>query len=188
MIRSAIRNKAKRAQAPSTSSESSVESTAPPPAKKAKREAEKAVDAHSKAAKSGKVVAERKQVPADSPQASETMSQKADIIFPALQAYRSLQEGKFAEKIHKSEIQSKVDHWFLMSVSTLLEAGVYMAATLQYVTTEVLELAGYSAHNFLNKDIKPRHIKFAIGKDEELRQLLSDVIIPSSGVLAALDL
>lgn len=63
-----------------------------------------------------------------------------------------------------------------------------MAATLQYVTTEVLELAGYSAHNFRNKDIKPRHIKLAVAKDEELRQLLSDVIIPSSGVLAALDL
>lgn len=62
-------------------------------------------------------------------------------------------------------------------------AGVYTTAVMEYVSAEVLELAGEAAQINGKKRITPRHIKLAIGGDGELKELLSGVIIPSGGVL-----
>lgn len=58
-------------------------------------------------------------------------------------------------------------------------APVYLAAVLEYLTAEILELSGNAARD--NK--KTRHINLAIRNDEELNKLLSGVTIANGGVL-----
>jgi len=60
--------------------------------------------------------------------------------------------------------------------------SVYLAAVLEYITAEILELAGNNAKELQTKRITPRHIGFAIRGDEELDKLLPGVIA-GSGVV-----
>lgn len=62
-------------------------------------------------------------------------------------------------------------------------APVYMAAVLEYLTAEILELAGNAARDNKKGRVTPRHILLAIANDEELHQLLRGVTISAGGVL-----
>lgn len=62
-------------------------------------------------------------------------------------------------------------------------APVYIAAVLEYLTAEILELAGNAAHDNKKTRINPRHIQLAVRNDEELNKLLSGVTISQGGVL-----
>jgi histone H3/H4 len=57
------------------------------------------------------------------------------------------------------------------------QAAVYMAATVEYLCAEILELAGNAAREFNKVRITPRHIKLAIGNDVELQALYNNTII-----------
>jgi histone H2A len=62
-------------------------------------------------------------------------------------------------------------------------APVYLAAVLEYLCAEILELAGNAARDNKKSRIVPRHITLAVKNDEELNKLLGGVTIASGGVL-----
>lgn len=62
-----------------------------------------------------------------------------------------------------------------------------MASVLEYLTAEILELAGNACRDNKKSRIIPRHILLAVKNDEELNRLLSDVTISSGGVIPSIN-
>lgn len=93
-----------------------------------------------------------------------TRSQRAGVQFPVGRIHRHLRKGNYATRIASG-------------------APVYLAAVLEYLTAEILELAGNAARDNKRQRIIPRHLLLAIRNDEELNNLLKNVTIPDGGVL-----
>ena len=91
-------------------------------------------------------------------------SSKAGLQFPVGRISRFLKKGKYASRVGAG-------------------APVYLAAILEYLTAEVLELAGNAARDNKKTRIVPRHIQLAVRNDEELNKLFGGVTIASGGVL-----
>ncbi|MEW5307301.1 MAG: hypothetical protein WDW36_009708 [Sanguina aurantia] len=91
-------------------------------------------------------------------------SAKAGLQFPVGRIARFLKRGKYASRVGAG-------------------APVYLAAVLEYLTAEILELAGNAARDNKKSRIVPRHIQLAIRNDEELSKLLGNVTIAAGGVL-----
>ena len=72
-----------------------------------------------------------------------------------------------------------------MKVASRLGSGApgYMAAVLEYLCAEILELAGNAARDNKRQRIVPRHIQLAVRNDEELNKFLGHVTIAQGGVL-----
>ena len=89
---------------------------------------------------------------------------KAGITFPVSRIGRYLKKGHYAERFGAG-------------------APIYLAAVMEYLTAEILELAGNAARDNKKTRIIPRHLQLAIRNDEELNKLLSGVTIAQGGVL-----
>ena len=103
---------------------------------------------------------------------STSKSTRAGLQFPVGRIERYLKKGNYAPRIGAG-------------------APVYLAAVLEYMTAEVLELAGNAARDNRMARINPRHIFLAISNDEELTKYThnkqhGDVIIPGGGVLPSI--
>jgi len=91
-------------------------------------------------------------------------SKRAGLMFPVGLIDRKLKEMGVAKRIGQG-------------------APVFLAAVLEYLTAEVLELAGNTTKEVKKTRILPRHIQLAIHKDEELEKYLGNTTIAQGGVL-----
>ena len=62
-------------------------------------------------------------------------------------------------------------------------AQVYMAAVMEYLAAEILELAGNAARDNKKSQIIPHHLQLAIRNDEVLNKIVAGVTIAQGGVL-----
>ena len=95
---------------------------------------------------------------------STSRSAKAGLQFPVGRVARYMKQAKVASRVGAG-------------------APVYMAAVLEYLCAEILELAGNAARDNKKTRIVPRHLQLAVRNDEELNKLLSGVTIAAGGVL-----
>ncbi|KAL8173500.1 UNVERIFIED_CONTAM: Histone H2AX [Gekko kuhli] len=95
---------------------------------------------------------------------AQSRSSRAGLHFPVGRLHRLLRRGRYAERVGAG-------------------APVYLAAVLEYLTAEILELAGNAARDHRKARIVPRHVQLAVRNDEELRRLLDRVTIAQGGVL-----
>lgn len=94
---------------------------------------------------------------------SKTRSAHAGLIFPVSRIHRHLRQGRYAKIVGRG-------------------APVYMAGVIEYLVTEVLELAGNATVQRGKRRITPQHILLAIRNDEELNELAGSTTIPAGGV------
>jgi histone H2A len=97
--------------------------------------------------------------------ALKSQSAKAGLVFPVGRIGGRLRGGRYAKRVGAG-------------------APVYLAAVLEYLTAELLELTSkYIAQQKKSKRITPRAICVAVRHDEELGNLLKDVTLSRGGVV-----
>merc|ERR1712202_69645 len=93
---------------------------------------------------------------------SKSRSSRAGLQFPVGRIHRLLRKGNYGHRVGAG-------------------APVYMAAVLEYLTAEILELAGNAARDNKKTRIIPRPLQLAIRNDEEPNKLLGKVTIAQGG-------
>ena len=82
---------------------------------------------------------------------SKTRSSRAGLQFPVGRIHRHLRKGNYAQRVGAG-------------------APVYLAAVMEYLAAEVLELAGNAARDNKKSRIIPRHLQLAIRKRRGVEQ------------------
>lgn len=95
---------------------------------------------------------------------SVSRSKRAGLVFSVSRTENILRRGRYSKLIGKS-------------------SSIYLAAVLEYLTAELLELAGNFARDNGRHRIAPRFINMAVQSDDELQTLLKDVTISEGGVM-----
>ena len=93
-----------------------------------------------------------------------TRSSRAGLQFPVGRVARYLRQGSYAARVGAG-------------------APVYLAAVLEYMVAELMELAGNAAKDNKKSRIIPRHIQLAVRNDDELNSMFQQVTIAQGGVL-----
>ncbi|XP_036594241.1 histone H2A-beta, sperm-like [Trichosurus vulpecula] len=95
---------------------------------------------------------------------TRSRSSRAQLHFPVSRVDRFLRQGHYAQRLASG-------------------APVFLAAVLEYLTVEILELAANAARDNQKSRIAPHHLQLAVRNDAELNQLFGDVTISQGGVL-----
>ena len=94
----------------------------------------------------------------------KSVSAKAGLTFPVGRMRRYLRKSRAAKRVGSG-------------------APVYMAAVMEYLVAEILELSGNCAKEMKKNRIHPRHIQLAVKNDEELNRFLGRATIAAGGVV-----
>ena len=100
--------------------------------------------------------------------AKRSRSYRAGLNFPVSRVHRLLRKGKYAERVGNG-------------------AAVYLAAVLEYMVAEVLDVAAIVASDNKKRRIIPRHLLLGIRNDEDLNKLTAGVHIVGGGVVPYID-
>ena len=96
---------------------------------------------------------------------STSQSKKAGLVFPVGRVSSQLRKGRYAPRVSKS-------------------CGVAVSAVLEYLTSEVLEVAAKAVlQRNKGKRITPRALTLAVRHDADLGALLKDVTLSRGGVV-----
>ena len=93
---------------------------------------------------------------------SRSRSKRAGLHFPVGRIHRILRKGPYASRIGSF-------------------APVYLAAVLEYLVAEILELAGIVVRDCGRDKILPRHVLLAVKNDSELDRLFKGGVIEGGG-------
>ena len=94
----------------------------------------------------------------------KTASEKAGVHFPVARSTRLMKEARLSERIS-------------------VTAGAFMAGVLEFITAEILELAGNVCEEHGRKTIAPKHINLGVRSDEELNKMMCNITISQGGML-----
>jgi len=92
---------------------------------------------------------------------------RAGLQFPVGRIHSFLKNANYASRIGRG-------------------APVYLAAVVEYLVAEILELAGNASRDNKKTRIIPRHIALAVKNDQELDKLLAHVILPGAGAMPSI--
>uniref|UniRef100_UPI00398E53BF histone H2A type 1-H-like n=1 Tax=Pristiophorus japonicus TaxID=55135 RepID=UPI00398E53BF len=95
---------------------------------------------------------------------AKSRSSRVELQFPVGCVHRLRRKGNYAERVGGG-------------------APVDRAAEFEYLTDEILELAGNAARDNKKTRIIPRHLQLAICNDQQLNKLLGKVTIAQGGAL-----
>ena len=95
---------------------------------------------------------------------AKSLSSRARLQFPEGKVHRFSRKGHYADRIGS-------------------RAPVYLAAVLEYLSAEILDLAGNVSRDNKKHRIIPRHLKLAMHNGEKMNKLLSGVAIAKVAVL-----
>lgn len=84
-----------------------------------------------------------------------TRSRRAGLQFPVSRVDRFLREGNYSRRLSSS-------------------APVFLAGVLEYLTSNILELAGEEAHTSGRKRISPEHLCRVVQNNDQLYQLFKE--------------
>ncbi len=90
-------------------------------------------------------------------------SAKAGLSFPVGRIARMLKNGRYSERVG-------------------MGAPIYLAAVLEYLVAEILEVSVMVVRQNKKNRIIPRYIFLGLKEDEEFNKLFAHTIITSSGV------
>jgi len=96
-----------------------------------------------------------------------SLNSKAGLVFPVHRFARQLRRGGYAQRL-------------------AVAGSVYLTAVIEYLTAEILELAGNAAKDMKKQRILPRHIQLAVRNDEELNKFMGHVTISGGGVVPSI--
>ncbi len=96
--------------------------------------------------------------------AGKSKSARAGLIFPVGRVTSLLRNGRYAKRVSPA-------------------SGAYVAAVLEYLVAEVLELTSKYAVSRKRTRVSPRDITVAVRHDRDIGALLKDVTVSGGGVI-----